>query len=238
MSTMLLIFLHSRERYEDLIRECQTMHSTVGTGALAYVIGSRVMDARTLPRDNNVMSKKETTHNRLESDNRDEKEGHSRMDNIHTNSYLNHRESSSDSAYHDPSNNARSSDVCNCFHGKNEMEVEESYFSSENLFDFQSIPFTNLFEKITPDERRCNLHSHRSSSEHTHRESLNTFQINNNIDLQENWNYRNEGDNIPRKISDVQEETATSNTYISNGLNAGDSSVSEWLWTLHKIGKL
>lgn len=207
------------------------MHSTVGTGALAFVIGSRVMDARTLPRDNNATDKKETTHNQFNSDNRDEKEGHPHVDNIHANSYLNHRESSSDSVTRDLSNNARSSDVCNCFQGKNEMEVEESYFSNENLFDFQSIPFTNLFEKITPDEKKCNLHSHRSSLDYRHNESLNTFQNNNDIDLQENWNYRSE-DDIPRKVSDVQdeEEATTSNTYIS-----GDS-VSQWLWTLHKIG--
>ncbi|KAJ0977087.1 hypothetical protein J5N97_012561 [Dioscorea zingiberensis] len=41
-----------RERYENLIRQCQMMHSSVGTGSLAYVVGSKVMDMRTPSKDN------------------------------------------------------------------------------------------------------------------------------------------------------------------------------------------
>ncbi|KAJ8550701.1 hypothetical protein K7X08_000071 [Anisodus acutangulus] len=40
-----------RERYGDLIKQCQAMHSSIGTGSLAYVVGSKVMDMRTSSKD-------------------------------------------------------------------------------------------------------------------------------------------------------------------------------------------
>ncbi|XP_073223053.1 uncharacterized protein [Cicer arietinum] len=40
-----------RELYSDLVKQCQAMHSSVGTGSLAYVVGSKVMDMRTSSKD-------------------------------------------------------------------------------------------------------------------------------------------------------------------------------------------
>ena len=40
-----------RERNRDLIKQCQMMHSSIGTGSLAYVVGSKVMDMRTSSKD-------------------------------------------------------------------------------------------------------------------------------------------------------------------------------------------
>lgn len=47
-----------RERYRDLIKQCQTMHSSVGTGSLAYAVGSKVMDMRTSSKDDRKMEAK------------------------------------------------------------------------------------------------------------------------------------------------------------------------------------
>lgn len=35
-----------RERYNELLEQCRTMHSSVGTGSLAYTVGSKLMDVR------------------------------------------------------------------------------------------------------------------------------------------------------------------------------------------------
>ncbi|KAL8137302.1 hypothetical protein V2J09_003303 [Rumex salicifolius] len=40
-----------RKRYEELVKECQKMHESIGTGMLAFVVGSKVMDMRTYSRD-------------------------------------------------------------------------------------------------------------------------------------------------------------------------------------------
>ncbi|PSS24059.1 TBC1 domain family member 15 like [Actinidia chinensis var. chinensis] len=40
-----------RERYRELVKQCQLMHSSIGTGSLAYVVGSKVMDMRTMSKD-------------------------------------------------------------------------------------------------------------------------------------------------------------------------------------------
>ncbi|XVE81009.1 hypothetical protein DITRI_Ditri15bG0028100 [Diplodiscus trichospermus] len=48
------------ECYNDLIKQCQTMHSSIGTGSLAYTVGSKVTDMRTSSKDG---GKKEATDN-------------------------------------------------------------------------------------------------------------------------------------------------------------------------------
>ncbi|KAG0606365.1 hypothetical protein M758_9G135600 [Ceratodon purpureus] len=41
-----------RERYNELLEECRMMHSSVGTGSLAYTVGSKLMDVRVASNDN------------------------------------------------------------------------------------------------------------------------------------------------------------------------------------------
>ncbi|KAI4369219.1 hypothetical protein MLD38_017689 [Melastoma candidum] len=43
-----------RERYNDLIRQCQSMNANVGTGSLAHVVGSKVLDIRTTSKDDHA----------------------------------------------------------------------------------------------------------------------------------------------------------------------------------------
>lgn len=40
-----------RERYRKLVEQCHQMHSSIGTGNLAYTVGSKVMDARISTKD-------------------------------------------------------------------------------------------------------------------------------------------------------------------------------------------
>ena len=41
----------SRERYTELLEECRTMHASIGTGCLAYTVGSKLMDVRVASND-------------------------------------------------------------------------------------------------------------------------------------------------------------------------------------------
>ncbi|KAL2631581.1 hypothetical protein R1flu_016267 [Riccia fluitans] len=40
-----------RERYKRLIEQCQHMHPSIGTGSLAYTVGTKVMDVRIMSKD-------------------------------------------------------------------------------------------------------------------------------------------------------------------------------------------
>ncbi|KAL3689458.1 hypothetical protein R1sor_015767 [Riccia sorocarpa] len=40
-----------RERYQRLIEQCQHMHPSIGTGSLAYTVGTKVMDVRIMSKD-------------------------------------------------------------------------------------------------------------------------------------------------------------------------------------------
>ncbi|KAJ7531511.1 hypothetical protein O6H91_14G046900 [Diphasiastrum complanatum] len=40
-----------RERYKELIELCQRMHASIGSGSLAYTVGSKVMDVRIMSKD-------------------------------------------------------------------------------------------------------------------------------------------------------------------------------------------
>ncbi|KAG6531221.1 hypothetical protein ZIOFF_005011 [Zingiber officinale] len=52
-----------REWYKDLVKQCQMMHSSIGTGNLAFVVGSKVMDVRTLSKDNSDKQLEATSEN-------------------------------------------------------------------------------------------------------------------------------------------------------------------------------
>ncbi|KAF3954213.1 hypothetical protein CMV_020414 [Castanea mollissima] len=87
-----------RERYRDLIKQCQMMHSTIGTGSLAYVVGSKVMDMRTSSKDEGRREAKEESR-KASTDNTNNLENHCNWNNNCTDtSYECQRESSSNSA--------------------------------------------------------------------------------------------------------------------------------------------
>ena len=48
-----------RERYRDLTKQCQMMHSSIGTSSFAYVVASKVMDMRTSSKDEAIREAKE-----------------------------------------------------------------------------------------------------------------------------------------------------------------------------------
>ncbi|XP_038989602.1 small G protein signaling modulator 1-like [Phoenix dactylifera] len=179
-----------RERYDDLIRQCQMMHSSVGTGSLAYV-GSKVMDMRTLSRENDIREAV-TENGQASCDATDKLETYSDLSNACTDtSYAHERKSSSksaqlvscgmstdDSAY-DSSYVLPSSEAYNCYPRNFDSDFHEPQYDTESFFDFP-LPVINLFQEGDGNENETQKHEHtlRFGEEHMH-----SFQINNNVDL-------------------------------------------------------
>lgn len=288
----------SREKFQDLIKHCQSMHSSIGTGTLAY-IGSKVMDVRTLSKDNGhheaeaerrrasqeSITKMEPDHDLKNhctgSPDACQKESSSgsvdRDLKIHCTDSLDacQIESSSDSADlasvrgstdsapNDSSYALPSSAPYNSFSSKSQLEMDELKYVAERYFDFPPLPVTNLFQTNNADDIECEMNNGRPSAEQKFRlegEPMHSFQINNNIDLikesntlpsggeiemcssnvqgqaEESTSLEYKSDMIDRhRISDVQ-EAAMKNAITSQGATTVEEKVSEWLWTLHRIG--
>lgn len=269
------LYVLFRKRYEDLIKQCQTMHSSIGTGSLAYVVGSKVMDMRTSTIDDKEKEIKIESRqvsvdysNQLKSD-------YDLSNNCTDMPYTCQRESSTNSA--DLVSNRGSTDSAaynSCFipsfdlYIRNslnkENEVHGSQYQTESYFDYPSMPVMNLFEKehSVCKEKPSTQYDLKFDDDRMH-----SFQINNNADLimeptgspsnnisgpvnseiemaspvsrqGEFWSKNSDfHTEIAHKlrISDAP-ETSLMNPNTSNG-GVNESRVSDWLWTLHRIGK-
>ncbi|XP_028780074.1 small G protein signaling modulator 1 isoform X2 [Neltuma alba] len=180
-----------RERYRDLVTLCQTMHSSVGTGSLAYIVGSKVMDMRTLSRDDwNMKAQVERStanDNNFEggkccdrSDKYTDAKNAKQQENSSDWDDLVSLRSSLDGAAHD------SSGPQNCNSVKLGEEAHESFFRTDSYFDFPPLPVTNLFEKSGEDNLSCMGHDLNFSGQHNSKfedDRMHSFAISNNVDL-------------------------------------------------------
>ncbi|CAK7322663.1 unnamed protein product [Dovyalis caffra] len=251
-----------RERYKDLIEQCQKMHSSIGTGALAFVVGSKVMDMRTSSKDDG--RGKLCDWNNDCTDTACTCAGESSSDSAELVSVR----GSSDSAAYDSSCFMPTSGPLNSVSPKRGGEVHGSEYVAESYFDFPPLPVTNLFDK-REDKKESGVHDDKPATQRKLRfehDRMHSFQINNNVDLiiessgepsnhassqkqseielvhhdnhepelqSNNLGYEKEIVNNLR-IADVP-ETPLLNGNTSNRGAAGEDRVSEWLWTLHRI---
>ncbi|TKY48307.1 TBC1 domain family member 15 [Spatholobus suberectus] len=180
-----------REHYSDLIKQCQTMHSSVGTGSLAYVVGSKVMDMRTSSKDERTLPAKieGSTYN----DNNIE------VGKIYDGSIVcteganaSHRESSNNGldivSLRASTDNAAcdSSGQQNSSSPKFWREQDESHCVTDSSFDFPPSAVTNLFEKSGKDKKSGTEHGDKLPAPDESRfddDSMHSFRINNNVEL-------------------------------------------------------
>ncbi|XP_028126784.1 small G protein signaling modulator 1-like isoform X1 [Camellia sinensis] len=186
-----------RERYGDLINQCQMMHSSIGTGSLAYAVGSKVMDMRTMSKDGGRSEPQ--VKSRHASDNAKRLENYCDWDNNCTDTpYACEGESSSDSAdlasvrgstdsaAYDSSCFIPTSGPYNCHSPKLGSEAHGSQYVTESYFDFPPLPVTDLFEKNGKDGKGREFHDNRLSTRRKLQfedDHMHSFQINNNVDL-------------------------------------------------------
>ncbi|KAK4254827.1 hypothetical protein QN277_007914 [Acacia crassicarpa] len=179
-----------RERYRDLVKLCQTMHSRVGTGSLAYIVGSKIMDMRTSSRDDWKM--KAQAERSTANGNIVEGENWCDKDDKYTDAKnVSQQETSSDwvdlvslrasvdGAAHDSSSPQNWNSV------NLGEEAHESFFMKDNYFNFPPLPVTNLFEKNGKDLSCMGLDANFSVQHNSKFEddSMHSFEISNNVDL-------------------------------------------------------
>ncbi|PQM33130.1 hypothetical protein Pyn_23454 [Prunus yedoensis var. nudiflora] len=198
-----------RERYRDLIKQCQMMHSSIGTGSLAYVVGSKVMDVRAPSKDDEGGEAK-VEHRQTSFDNTNKVENYcDRNNNCTDTSYACQQESSSesvdlvsvrestDSAAYDSSCFIHTSSPHDCSSPKLGREADGTKYVPKSYFEYPTLPVTDLFEKCEEDDEGC-VSDDKLSAQY-----------------------------VP--------DTEFRNTTMSQGGTVSEDRVSEWLWTLHRI---
>lgn len=245
-----------RERYEELVRRCQSMHSSIGTGTLAYVVGSKVMDMRTSSKDDDAIealarnrrASDDATGNSLDAFSHYNNDTHLRKCSSSHAELVTVRNSIEGAAY-DNSYLSPSSGEHDCFSTAQETEMYEPQYAPDSFF-------TNLFQNSDTDECGTEMHDFggapRYDDDHMH-----SFQINNNVDLimesnmssNSMFNASNGDNEIFSSSKELRcnsgtgnglrcldaPETHTIDVSLSNGQVASEDRVSEWLWMLHRI---
>lgn len=260
--------------------QCQKMHSSVGTGSLAYAVGCKVMDMRTSSRDERKMED-DIRSRKTSLDNIEKSKKLNDSDDIysdksfklqrgslsHSDEFVSVRESA-DSAAYDSSVATPCRLACQPVRSVRETPGSES--PTESYLDPPSLHFTNLFDDSRDDEDECDVLDDKHSEQCNLRfkdNRMHSFQINNNEDLIIESNgspserssiHKNSEIEIVQtdacekvsqssnagyerailnglRISDVPQMQLVDTT-ASQGVASSEERVSEWLWTLHRIG--
>ncbi|EFH54537.1 RabGAP/TBC domain-containing protein [Arabidopsis lyrata subsp. lyrata] len=245
-----------RERYNELLKQCQMMHSSVGTGSLAYVVGSKVMDMRKSYKNEAV---KEAIDEGREAclDGNENTEDHRDWSNNDTNKSHVHRRGSSSESVDLVSPDSTVYETSPFVPASSPYGFPSPGPFADDIFDFPSLPVTDLFGRSslgkkgisTPDEETSTHSDLRSEDEGMH-----SFRIYKNADLviephgSSNSNVTVHHESVEKlshsgctseivdglRISDVPETPSASETPTRGGSVKKDR-VSEWLWTLHRI---
>ncbi|XP_048138714.1 small G protein signaling modulator 1-like [Rhodamnia argentea] len=189
-----------RDRYSSLIRQCQMMNSSVGTGSLAYVVGSKVLDTRTSSKDDR--GREDKTESRQTSI-----DSVSRLDNFQhlendctdmSQSQACQRESFTDSAdlvsvrdndvgaAYDTSTLLASSPPYTSGSQEVGREANGSQSGIQTYFDFPPLSVTNLFEEKEEDREEKNDADSKFATHDMFQmgdNRMHSFQITNNTDL-------------------------------------------------------
>jgi len=250
------------------------MHSSIGTGSLAYVVGSKVMDVRTYSKDgrklqdnieestcydNNVEVGKCYDRSNICTEEAKVSHWNSSNDGVELVSLR----VSTDNVAYDSSGQQNSSSP------KSGREDEELDYVSASSFDFPHLSVTDMFENSGKYQSGIELRDKLPVPEQSifEDESMHSFRINNNVDLviesnskqplatlhpmdseigiaspdeeepgllSKNQVYQAQMVN-QLKISDVP-QPAMIRSSISQAWPVSEERVSEWLWTLHRIG--
>ncbi|XP_055801717.1 uncharacterized protein LOC129870867 isoform X1 [Solanum dulcamara] len=187
-----------RERYRDLIKQCQAMHSSIGTGSLAYVVGSKVMDMRTSSKDD-CRREADVKSSQASDVNTDNLYGYSDFDNncIDT-PHAHQRENSSDSGDLISARGSTDGAALDSFFSvptlgpydrrSSELggEACQSESVNENYFDFPALPVTDLFGKSVKNKKGHRSYGKRILARRKLKygdDKMHSFRINKNADL-------------------------------------------------------
>ncbi|XP_057546455.1 uncharacterized protein LOC130825312 isoform X1 [Amaranthus tricolor] len=251
-----------RERYEELTIQCQRMYSSVGTGSLAYVIGSKIMDV-------NAYSKDDMNREAKSEEKKDFRDSSNKFDD-----YYNRNNKCTDTTYtqRESSSDSYSDDVPGPEKLNSGSLIPRGQAHESQFFVESALPVTNLFEKSeesdeaneSQDDGRSTKWKFRVSYERTrsfHFDNSNELNILSNGSRSETLRhsisseikvadgscdgpqeqvlqqdfpmYRNNVLNKLRRC-DVAERTKLYSSHHLGGESSEDK-VLEWFWTLHRI---
>ncbi|XP_015688124.1 small G protein signaling modulator 1-like isoform X3 [Oryza brachyantha] len=233
-----------RERYQFLVRQCQGMHPSIGTGELAYAVGSKLMDVRTMSKETHNGEEISTSHqasqntagNILEDSNYGSSGTHQSQKrkscsksaelvgfNVHNGTSL----------YNSSNFIVTSTEVNSCSKDSRDFnDIREPRYDTETFDDYPSLPFTSLFSNggvgsNGVDKNHCSFSVPEDRLRHRDEHAY----------KQDRWlddsGYNREVINSLR-ICDAPEADFVGETK-SNSMVASRDRVSEWLWTLHRI---
>ncbi|XP_022857988.1 small G protein signaling modulator 1-like isoform X2 [Olea europaea var. sylvestris] len=207
-----------REHYMDLIKQCQLMHSSIGTGSLSYVVGSKVMDMRMSFKDDGIREDEDQSrHNSEAHANKIDNNNCVLDSNCTQKSHTCRRESSGDSndlvsvraskeGAYDCSGLVPSSGSYNC-KSSAELEADGLQYVTESYLDFPPLSVTDLFEKSDKNKKEHRLRNDRHSTRRKLKfgdEHIHSFQIDSNADLvvESNGTQSNEDTSPPHSESE------------------------------------
>ncbi|KAK4406269.1 GTPase-activating protein gyp7 [Sesamum angolense] len=186
-----------RERYGYLVKQCQMMHSSIGTGSLAYVVGSKVMDMRMSSKEDGRKDTELQSGRILEASTNKVDNNCVQYSKCTDKYYASRKESSSDfgdlvsvrgstvDGAYDSSGLPPFPDPCNCS-SATDHDTHEPSFEVESYLDFPPLPVTNLFEENDKDNKVPRSHEDKCSTQCKLRYEdghMHSFRINNNADL-------------------------------------------------------
>ncbi|KAI3503948.1 hypothetical protein L1887_32463 [Cichorium endivia] len=234
-----------RERYQDLINQCQLMHSSIGTGTLAYVVGSKVMDMRTKT-ENEKKQKPQVKHDvdHLES-------SCNCSDTCLEASSTPYRSEGDDESQYRTSNyyDFPPLPVTNLFEKNNLVKVDNNNNKNESKSKDERVSISTRRKLKFEDDDDGDDDDDDDDDDDV---AVYDFQINNNVDLVMEDNGKCSGNNKSRievtggsnlesemeerKRENVSEIRVLKNAVTSShGRTRSQDRVSEWLWTLHQI---
>ncbi|KAL0413775.1 UNVERIFIED_CONTAM: hypothetical protein Sradi_1579200 [Sesamum radiatum] len=173
------------------------MHSSIGTGSLAYVVGSKVMDMRMSSKEDGKKDA-ELQSGRISEASTNKVDNNGVRDSKCTDKYyasrnespsdfgdlVSVRGSTVDGAY-DSSGLLPFPDPCNCS-STTDHDTHEPSYEVESYLDFPPLPVTNLFEENNKDKKIHRSHEDKCSTQRKLRYEdghMHSFRINNNADL-------------------------------------------------------
>ncbi|KAJ3683185.1 hypothetical protein LUZ60_013412 [Juncus effusus] len=202
-----------RERYQHLLNQCQSMHSSIGTGELAYHVGSRVMDVRTASKELTPSPKNDISSRTSQNNNKRK-------------SYRN-----SNSVQSPLSRNSN----------LNFENDEGPKYDSDDLYEYPSIPV--LWDKGDENETDQDMHSFEISNNiDLIMESKNNDDEEEKRESERWVDKVRDGFGGPVEINDSLRisdapigDPFGGPVSVNGGLGSDGDRVSEWLWTLHRI---
>ncbi|KAL3835083.1 hypothetical protein ACJIZ3_009819 [Penstemon smallii] len=241
-----------RERYRDLVNQCRMMHSSIGTGSLAYAVGSKVMDMRTTSKDDGRKDAEVQSGRVSEASTYKIDDNRVSDSQCTEKTYKIQKESSSGSG---DLVSVRESTIGRAYDSSTEIGINESEYEAQSYLDYPALPVTDLFEKNDKDNDMLGLHEDKFSTRRKLSygdECMHSFEINNNEELVVESNCSSPSIDVPESLSqskNLEYETEMVNrlrisdapeipaTYAgtSQGGATTEDRVSEWLWTLHRI---